>query len=254
MIPNGDARPAVDPSESSFVRLAEAYRREGLLEDAIRICREGLTRFPTTLRGRIFLGQILLEQGETPEATAELTVWSASLPGIPRSSRSSARRAPRLPRSAPMMSDRWKWPVRSRARPKPGTPRPTSRVSSSWIFPSTPNPPGCTRRMPRSTRWRARPWRRCMPIKGIPSGRKPSGGSSRRGGRAERRQGQRHERARRRARGILIDCSDCVTSCSGCERSILARRDECARVVLGGRPHHVLVLALKGVDARDLCR
>ena len=71
MIPNGDARPAVDPSESSFVRLAEAYRREGLLEDAIRICREGLTRFPTTLRGRILLGQILLEQGETPEATAE---------------------------------------------------------------------------------------------------------------------------------------------------------------------------------------
>jgi hypothetical protein len=71
VIPNGGVRPAAEPSESSFVRLAEAYRREGLLGDAIRICREGLTRFPTSLRGRILLGQILLEQGETPEATAE---------------------------------------------------------------------------------------------------------------------------------------------------------------------------------------
>jgi len=69
--PNGDVRPAADPNESSFVRLAEAYRREGLLSDAIRICREGLTRFPASLRGRILLGQILLEQGATPEATAE---------------------------------------------------------------------------------------------------------------------------------------------------------------------------------------
>jgi hypothetical protein len=71
VIPNGDARPAADPSESSFVRLAEAYRREGLFGDAIRICREGLTRFPAALRGRILLGQILLEQGATPEAMVE---------------------------------------------------------------------------------------------------------------------------------------------------------------------------------------
>jgi hypothetical protein len=71
VIPNGDARPMADPSESSFVRLADAYRREGLLGDAIRICREGLTRFPASLRGRILLGQLLLETGETPEAMAE---------------------------------------------------------------------------------------------------------------------------------------------------------------------------------------
>jgi len=69
--PNGDARAAADPSESSFIRLAEAYRREGLLTDAIRICREGLTRCPTSLRGRILLGQSLLEQGATPSAVAE---------------------------------------------------------------------------------------------------------------------------------------------------------------------------------------
>ena len=71
MTPNGDARAAADPSESSFIRLAEAYRREGLLADAIRICREGLTRCPTSLRGRILLGQSLLEQGAIPLAMAE---------------------------------------------------------------------------------------------------------------------------------------------------------------------------------------
>ena len=71
MTPNGDARAATDPSESSFIRLAEAYRREGLLADAIRICREGLTRCPTSLRGRTLLGQSLLEQGATPSAVAE---------------------------------------------------------------------------------------------------------------------------------------------------------------------------------------
>ena len=71
MTPKGDARAAADPSESSFIRLAEAYRREGLLADAIRICQEGLTRCPTSLRGRILLGQSLLEQGAIPSAMAE---------------------------------------------------------------------------------------------------------------------------------------------------------------------------------------
>lgn len=71
MTPNEDARAAADPSESPFIRLAEAYRREGLLADAIRICREGLTRCPASLRGRILLGQSLLEQGATPSAMAE---------------------------------------------------------------------------------------------------------------------------------------------------------------------------------------
>jgi hypothetical protein len=69
--PNEEARAAVDPSESSFIRLAEAYRREGLLADAVRICREGLTRCPTSLRGRILLGQSLLDQGAIPSALAE---------------------------------------------------------------------------------------------------------------------------------------------------------------------------------------
>jgi len=64
--------PATDPSEPSFIRLADAHRREGLVEDAIRICREGLARFPSSLRGRILLGQSLLDHGAIGEAIVEL--------------------------------------------------------------------------------------------------------------------------------------------------------------------------------------
>ena len=66
------ANPLPDMSEPSFVRLAEAHRREGLVEDAIRICREGLAKRPGCLRGRIVLGQCLLDQGAIGEAIVEL--------------------------------------------------------------------------------------------------------------------------------------------------------------------------------------
>ena len=59
-------------SEASFIRLAEAHRREGLIEDAIRICRAGLAHWPHSLRGRIVLGQCLLDQGAIGEAIVEL--------------------------------------------------------------------------------------------------------------------------------------------------------------------------------------
>jgi tetratricopeptide (TPR) repeat protein len=67
-----DPIPATDLSEASFIRLADAHRREGLVEDAIRICREGLARYPSSLRGRILLGQSLLDQGAIGEAIVEL--------------------------------------------------------------------------------------------------------------------------------------------------------------------------------------
>jgi hypothetical protein len=66
------ANPLPGTSEPSFVRLAEAHRREGLVEDAIRICREGLAKLPASLRGRIVLGQCLLDRGAIGEAIVEL--------------------------------------------------------------------------------------------------------------------------------------------------------------------------------------
>ena len=64
--------PSADLGEASFIRLADAHRSEGLIEDAIRICREGLARFPSSLRARILLGQSLLDQGAIGEAIVEL--------------------------------------------------------------------------------------------------------------------------------------------------------------------------------------
>jgi hypothetical protein len=72
MIPAYNIRPAPEPTEASFVRLAEAYRKEGLLEDAVRICRDGLARFPASWSGRLVLGKILLERGAVEEAYDEL--------------------------------------------------------------------------------------------------------------------------------------------------------------------------------------
>jgi len=66
------ANPPSNVTEPSFIRLAEAHRKEGLVEDAIRICREGLAKLPTSLRGRIVLGQCLLDQGAIGEAIVEL--------------------------------------------------------------------------------------------------------------------------------------------------------------------------------------
>jgi tetratricopeptide repeat protein len=70
----GDAEPtpATELGEASFIRLADAHRREGLVEDAIRICREGLAKFPSSLHGRILLGQSLLDHGAIGEAIVEL--------------------------------------------------------------------------------------------------------------------------------------------------------------------------------------
>jgi hypothetical protein len=71
MIPADGIRSVPEPREASFVRLAEAYRKEGLLRDAVRICRDGLARFPASWPGRIVL-RILLEQGAVEEAYDEL--------------------------------------------------------------------------------------------------------------------------------------------------------------------------------------
>ena len=54
-----------------FVHLADAYRKEGLLDDAIRICREGLDAHPSCLRGRLVLARALLERGTVEAARGE---------------------------------------------------------------------------------------------------------------------------------------------------------------------------------------
>lgn len=65
------ARRQQDVAPHVFVQLADAYRREGLLDEAIQICRDGLAAHPGYASGRAVLAQVLLERGALDEADQE---------------------------------------------------------------------------------------------------------------------------------------------------------------------------------------
>ncbi len=234
MTPNGDARAAADPSESSFIRLAEAYRREGLLADAIRICREGLTRCPTSLRGRILLGQTLLEQGAIPLAMAEFDRVE--------------REASRNPEILALLGE-----ARRSVSPPPTDAVESAETSEPWVgLPETDRDPAsepgvlfldfseppdaggqCGHERP------GRPVGEFDPggVVRRSRGSRASGShpATTRGGRGrpDRLPISRGGSRGRRARGTSTSWSGCVTSCSGFDQSIPARRDGRARSSAG---------------------
>lgn len=55
-----------------FAQFAEELRKEGRLDEAIEVCREGLLAHPTYASARVTLGRALLEQGELESARAAL--------------------------------------------------------------------------------------------------------------------------------------------------------------------------------------
>ena len=61
-----------DPASIAFAQLAEEYRRGGDYQQAIAICREGLTRHPGYLSAQVTLGRALIELGQFDEARREL--------------------------------------------------------------------------------------------------------------------------------------------------------------------------------------
>ena len=61
-----------DPSSRVFAPLAEAYRKAGLLDEAIEICRDGLRLHPHFLGGRVALARALYDQGNFAEVVKEL--------------------------------------------------------------------------------------------------------------------------------------------------------------------------------------
>ena len=69
-----------DPASIAFAQLAEEYRRAGMTDDAVRICREGLTRHPGYLSARVTLGRALLDLGEQSEARGEFEFVVAEAP------------------------------------------------------------------------------------------------------------------------------------------------------------------------------
>jgi tetratricopeptide (TPR) repeat protein len=69
----GELKKKLDENADSlaFAPLADAYRRQGKLEDALTVCRKGVDRHPHYASGRVVLGRILQDQGKVEEALAE---------------------------------------------------------------------------------------------------------------------------------------------------------------------------------------
>ena len=74
-----EERLARDPGSLAFAPLADAYRKAGRTRDAIRVCREGLDRFPQYVTARLILAKALLDDGDPDGALREVqAILSAS--------------------------------------------------------------------------------------------------------------------------------------------------------------------------------
>ena len=63
---------ARDPASLVFAALAEAYRKEGLPDRAIDLCRKGLRRHPQFVSGRVALARAYADSGKADMARQEL--------------------------------------------------------------------------------------------------------------------------------------------------------------------------------------
>jgi tetratricopeptide (TPR) repeat protein len=61
-----------DPASIAFAQLAEELRRAGAFDEAIAVCRHGLTRHPGYVSARLTLGRALVLAGRLDEAATEL--------------------------------------------------------------------------------------------------------------------------------------------------------------------------------------
>jgi tetratricopeptide (TPR) repeat protein len=69
-----------DPTSRVFAPLAEAYRKAGLLEEAIEIAREGLRVHPNFIGGRVALARALFEKRNYDDVVEELSIVVREVP------------------------------------------------------------------------------------------------------------------------------------------------------------------------------
>jgi tetratricopeptide (TPR) repeat protein len=69
-----------DSNSKLFVPLAEEYKKEGMLDDAIQVLLTGIERQPGYMSARVSLGKIYLEKGMPGEARAEFENVIKSIP------------------------------------------------------------------------------------------------------------------------------------------------------------------------------
>ena len=75
-----EKRLADDPNSRMFVQLAEEYRKQGLLENAIEICEQGLAKHPQYPSAHVALGRALLEAETFDRASEEFESVLAQVP------------------------------------------------------------------------------------------------------------------------------------------------------------------------------
>jgi tetratricopeptide (TPR) repeat protein len=95
-----EERVAKDPGSLAFAGLADAYRKAGRTREAIRLCRDGLERFPEYATARLILAKALLDDGDPESALAEVRVILDRNPADAPAHRLAgelARRAGRFP-------------------------------------------------------------------------------------------------------------------------------------------------------------
>jgi len=118
-----EERLAKDPTSLAFAPLADAYRKGGRARDAIRLCREGLERFPQYVTARLILAKALVDDGNPDGALDEVRAilanspqpiaWPATCTGVP----------------APWATPSSTWSRRCGSIPEIGNPAPSSTYS-----------------------------------------------------------------------------------------------------------------------------
>jgi tetratricopeptide (TPR) repeat protein len=99
-----EERLAKDPGSMAFAPLADAYRKAGRTSAAIRLCREGLERFPEYATARLILAKALLDEGNADAAMAEVRAILQQAPADASAHRLAGelhRRAGRLAEAIP---------------------------------------------------------------------------------------------------------------------------------------------------------
>ena len=61
-----------NPDSVVFASIAEFFIHYGLIDDALKVCREGLRRHPNLISGRIVMAKVHLKRGNYEEAEEEL--------------------------------------------------------------------------------------------------------------------------------------------------------------------------------------
>jgi len=61
-----------NPDSLVFAPLADAYRKQGNLEEAFKLCKKGLEKHPNNASARVVLGRVYQSQGKVQEAASEL--------------------------------------------------------------------------------------------------------------------------------------------------------------------------------------